>query len=178
MEGSFPIYKTERLLLRQFSISDLENVFRGLSHPGIIKYYGVCYDTEEAAKEQLKFFADLERNGTGIWWAICSPDNKIFYGACGLNNLSSEHSKAETGFWLFPEFWGKGIMSSAMPLILDYGFNNLVLHRIEGFVETENLNSKRLMGKLHFEHEGTMRDCEIKNGKFISLEIYAKIKRG
>lgn len=172
----FPIIKTERLLLRQFNEGDLENVFKGLSHPDIIKYYGVSYQTLESTKKQMDFFADLEKNETGIWWAVCSLDNKTFYGAGGLNNLSKAHRKAEIGFWLLKDFWGQGIMTEVMPLICNYGFENLGLHRIEGLVETDNINCKRAMAKLDFEQEGTMNDCEIKNGKFISLDIYAKIK--
>lgn len=176
MNSNFPILKTERLLLRQFADSDLENVFNGLSHPDIIKYYGVSYQTLEATKAQMEFFADLEKNETGIWWAVCSPDNQLFYGAGGLNSLSKEHKKAEIGFWLLPGYWGKGFMTEAMPLICNYGFDTLGIHRIEGIVETENLLCKKAMEKLRFQHEGTMRECEIKNGKFISLDIYAKLK--
>lgn len=172
----FPTLKTNRLLLRQFTKNDLENVYKGLSHPDIIKYYGVSYKTLEETKEQMKFFADLETNKTGIWWAVCSLDNNLFYGAGGLNSLSKEHKKAEIGFWLLTNFWGQGIMTETMPLICKYGFDTLGLHRIEGLVETDNSNCKKAMEKLDFTHEGTMRDCEIKNGKFISLDIYAKLK--
>jgi len=172
----FPEIKTNRLLLRQFIETDLENVFKGLSHPGIIKYYGVSYRTLEETKAQMQFFSYLEKNETGIWWAVCSPDNKIFFGAGGLNNVSKEHQKAEIGFWLLTDFWGQGIMTAAMPLIYNYGFEKLGLHRIEGLVESDNINCKKAMAKLDFQYEGTMRDCEIKNGQFISLDIYAKIK--
>lgn len=171
----FPELRTERLLFRQFTDDDLELVFKGLSHPAIIQYYGVSYATLEATREQLRFFADLEKNGTGIWWAICSPDNQVFYGAGGLNSLSKEHRKAEIGFWLLTEHWGKGIMTEAMPLICRYGFEQLGLHRIEGLVEHDNTNCKRAMQKLDFQYEGTMRDCEIKNGHYISLDIYAML---
>ena len=95
MTTEFPIIRTERLLLRQFVDNDIENVFKGLSHPDIIKYYGVSFQTLKATKQQMTFFADLEKNETGIWWAICSADNKIFYGAGGLNSLNKEHKKAE-----------------------------------------------------------------------------------
>ena len=176
MTSEFPIIKSEKLLLRQFIASDLENVFKGLSHPDIIKYYGVSYRSLDATKEQMIFFSDLEKNKTGIWWAVCSFDNKIFYGAAGINNLSKEHKKAEIGFWLISDFWGKGIMKEAVPLICKYSFQKLGLHRIEGFVESENKNCKSLMSKLDFQQEGTMKDCEIKNGKFISLDIYAMLK--
>lgn len=168
--------KTDRLLLRQFVGSDIENVFKGLSHPDIIKHYGISFDSLEATKEQMTWFADLEKNGTGMWFAVCSADNKTFYGAGGLNSLNQEHKKAEIGFWLLPDFWGQGIMKEAMPLICNFGFDKLKLHRIEGFVESENTNCKNAMAKLDFQHEGTMKDCEIKHGKFISLDIYAKVK--
>lgn len=168
-----PEIKTKRLLLRPFQPDDLENVFRGLSHPDIIPYYGVRYDSLDATKAQMEFFFDLEKNGTGMWWAICSLDNSIFYGAGGLNSLSKEHKKAEIGFWLLPEYWGKGILSEAMPLISSYGFNQLRLHRIEGFVESKNENCKNAMKKSSFKQEGTMVDCEIKDGHFISLDIFA-----
>jgi [ribosomal protein S5]-alanine N-acetyltransferase len=172
----FPNITTDRLLLRQIVDSDIDNIFKGLSHPDIIKYYGVNFQTLEATKEQMTFYADLESNETGIWWAVCSLDGKTFYGAGGLNSLSKEHKKAEIGFWLLTGFWGQGIMKEAMPLICNYGFDKLGLHRIEGFVETNNGNCKTAMAKLDFRHEGTMKDCEIKNGKFISLDIYAKTK--
>src|SRR6478609_38399 len=136
MSKEFPVITTNRLLLRQFVDSDLANVFKGLSQPDIIKYYGVSYDSLEATKKQMIFFADLEKNETGTWWAICSPDNKIFYGAGGLNSLSKEHGKAEIGFWLLCQYWNKGIMTEAIPLICNYGFDELGLHRIEAFVET------------------------------------------
>lgn len=178
MKAEFPVLQTGRLLLRQFTDDDLENVFKGLSHPEVIKYYGVSYQTMEAARAQLVFFSDLEKNETGCWWAICDLHNKIFYGAAGLNNASRQHKKAETGFWLLPEFWGRGIITEAVPLVCNYGFNNLGLHRIEAIVESKNDLSKKVMTALHFTYEGTMRECEIKNGEFISLDIYAKFSNG
>ena len=95
-------------MLRPFQDDDLERVFRGLSHPDIIRYYGVSYNTLEETKAQMQFFRELEENETGMWWAICSPDNAVFYGAAGLNGLNKQHRKAEIGFWLLPEHWGMG----------------------------------------------------------------------
>ena len=167
--------RTDRLLLRPFVDGDREHVFKGLSDPAVTRYYGVNYDSLEATQAQMDFFAELERNGTGIWWAIGSPDGQAFYGAGGLNNLSKKHRKAEAGFWLLPEYWGLGIMQEAMPLICGYGFEGMGLHRIEAFVETENLNCKKAIEKLGFQQEGTLRECEVKNGRFISLDIYARL---
>ena len=174
MTDTFPTLKSDRFILRQFVDSDLEDVFKGLSHPEIIKFYGISFDTLEATKAQLTWFATLEKTETGIWWAVCSKTDGTFLGAGGLNDLSKENKKAEIGFWLLPEHWGKGVMSETMPLIFSHAFDSIGLHRIEGFVESKNTNCKRAVTKLGFKLEGTMVDCEIKNGQFISLDIYAK----
>ncbi len=173
--AEFPSLTTDRFVLRQFNRTDLENVFKGLSHPDIIKYYGISFDTLEATKEQISWFKDLEKNETGIWWAICEKDDLKFVGAGGLNDLEKENRKAEIGFWLLPENWGKGIMKEVMPVICQYGFKTLGLHRIEGFVDSENSNCKNGLKKLEFDFEGTMKDCEIKNGKYVSVDIYSAI---
>lgn len=175
MKPKFPTLKSKRLTLREIIISDLENVFKGLSHPDIVKYYGISFDSLEATKEQMKWFSDLEKNGTGIWWAVCDIENGEFLGACGFNNLSKAHNKAEIGFWLLPDYWRKGIMKETIPLIVNFAFQSLDLHRIEAFVETENTNCKSLLSRLNFELEETMNDCEIKNDSSISLDIYTKL---
>ncbi len=173
MNKEFPVFKTGRLLLRQFKEPDLENVFLGLSNPTVIRYYGVFFKTLEETKKQIEWFAELEKNETGIWWAICSSDDSVFYGAVGLYYLNRKLRKAELGFWLIPEFWGKGIITESVLLAINYGFKKMHLKRIEAEVETENRMSIRVMKKLQFVHEQTKKDCEIKNGKYISLDVYA-----
>ncbi len=175
--SAFPTLTTDRFILRQFNIKDLENVFKGLSNSDGIKYYGISFDTMEATKEQLEWFMDLEKNNTGIWWAICNKIDYNFIGAVGLNDLEKKNRKAEIGIWILPENWGKGIMKEVIPAICNYGFNNLGIHRIEGFVESENNNCKNGLKKIGFNFEGTMRDCEIKNGKYISIDIYSAINK-
>jgi ribosomal-protein-alanine N-acetyltransferase len=63
-----------------------------------------------------------------------------------------------------------------MPLLFDYGFSELNLNRIEGFVHSENEKCKRALEKIDFTYEGTMREYEIKNGKKIDLDIYSRLK--
>ncbi len=177
MIDPFPEIHTPRFRLRQFGAADLAFVYKGLSDPQVIRYYGVSFDSPEATRTQLEWYAALEKNKTGIWWAICDAEEQTPLGAAGLNNLVAPHRKAELGFWLLPEYWGNGIIQEAVPFICRYAFDTLGLHRIEAFVETENENSARTLRKLNFRHEGTMSDCEVKNGKFLSLDIYARIRR-
>src|SRR5690606_18239141 len=123
-------------------------------------------------------FARLEDTGTGLWWKISLAGSERFVGCLGLSSLSRHHRKAEIGFWLLPEYWGGGILAEAVLPVVDYSFNGLGIHRIEAFIESENQKSKRVAEKLGFVLEGRMRDCEIKDGRFISLDIYSIINEG
>lgn len=173
LENKFPTITTKRLLLREIVDSDQENIYYGLSNPKIVQYYGVSYDSLGATKEQMTWFADKKQ----LWWAICDAHTKVFYGAGGLNDIDDKTKTAEIGLWLLPDFWGNGIMKEVLPLICNYGFNQLLLKRIEGFVESDNKNCKRAMAKLDFKLEKTVPDFEIKNGKSISVDIYAKTNK-
>lgn len=165
-----------RIRLRPIIAADHVNIFRGLSNPEVIKYYGISFETMEDTLEQMIWFEELEANGTGKWWAVCDAATNQFIGAGGFNDLSKELKKAEIGFWLLPEFWGKGYMQEAMPLICDYGFTKMGLERIEGFVESKNNKCKTAIEKLGFKLEGTMKDAEVKNDQYICIDIYSKLK--
>jgi len=170
---TFPIIHTERCILRKIVATDQQKIFEGLSHPEVIKYYGVSYSSFEATKAQMDFYNDLLSNETGVWWAICQKQTAEFIGACGFNNWMKEHRRAEIGFWLLPSFQHKGYMREAVKMIMEYGFTVMELHRIEAIVESENENSSQLLQKLGFSFEGTHRECEIKNGRLIDLDYFA-----
>ncbi|WP_010227263.1 GNAT family N-acetyltransferase [Gillisia marina] len=68
-------------------------------------------------------------------------------------------------------------MQEAMPLICEYGFKKLELERIEGLVESENLNCKRALEKMDWTFEGMNKNCELKNGNLISIDTYFKQKK-
>lgn len=167
---------TPRLLLRPFGPGDLENVFAGLSHPEVIRHYGVSFATLEATQEQMDWYASIEREGNGQWRAICAKEDGAFLGAIGLNNIVQQHRRGEIGFWLMPEHQGKGYISEALPVIIEHGFSALGLHRITAEVETDNAASAKVLVKGGFVHEGTLRECEWKDGRTISLDVFAKLK--
>jgi [ribosomal protein S5]-alanine N-acetyltransferase len=171
---TFPVFHSNRIHLRKFEEADIEQVFKGLSHPKIIKHYGVSYSSLEATREQMEWYDKIYKEHTGVWWGITSKQNeKKIMGACGFNDWNKKHHHAEMGYWLFPEFQHKGFMSEAMQLVIPYGFNQMKLHRIVAVVEPENLASIWLLEKLGFMQEGILREAEFKNGKYIDLIEYA-----
>lgn len=168
----FPTLHTSRCLLRQIVASDQGDIYRGLSDPEVVRYYGVRFDTYEATAQQMAWYEELWEKGTGMWWAVCAQDTGEFMGAIGLNDLKMEHRRAEVGFWLLPGWQGQGIMQEVLPEVVKYAFNVMGLHRLEALVESENGPSVRVLQGCGFRHEGTMRECEWKDGRWVSLEMY------
>ena len=170
----FPELQTKRLILRRIMPSDKPKIFQGLSHPDVIRYYGVSYQTYEDTQVQMDWYDYLLVSETGIWWAICDRNApETLMGACGFDHRERSHRRTETGYWLLPDYWGMGVMSECFPAIIRYAFSELGLHRIMAVVETENAGSRRLLEKFGFSYEGTHRECEIKSNVLISLDYYA-----
>lgn len=173
----FPALETERLLLRQIIDTDINKVFEGLSHPDVIKHYGVSFTTLEGTKEQMDWYSSMIKNDNGRCWAICSKDNNEFYGVITLPFWEKQHRKAELGYWLLPAHWKKGYASEAAAKVIEHAFNEMNIHRIKAECEDDNAGSIATLKKLGFVYEGTQRECEIKDGRFLNLEIYALLNK-
>ncbi|MFN2439063.1 MAG: GNAT family N-acetyltransferase [Chitinophagaceae bacterium] len=171
----FPELNTKRLLLQQIKPEDQQFIFEGLSHPDVIPFYGVRYGSFEATKVQMNWYYKMFEEGSGISWKIVEKLTNKKLGVISIYFYKPEYNKAEIGFWLLPQFWHKGFATEALREAVSYWKTEKKLHRLEGFVEQGNRASIRFLEKAGFAHEGTMRDCEIKNGKYISLLIYALI---
>lgn len=175
LAAPFPEWYTDRLWLREIVPSDLKNVYKGLSDEMVTQYYAVHFSTLESTQEQMDWYDNLWKTQTGIWWAICEKHSKNFMGTFGYYNYKKADQYAEIGYWLMPDFWGKGYATEALLAILNFGEQTLNLSKIEAFVEAENKASGDLLKKLGFRKDKLMKDSEIKNGRFISVEVYSKI---
>jgi len=168
--------KTENYYLKEIESTDIHHIHKGLSNPDITKYYDVHFPTLEATKTQMEWYSTIKSEGTGIWWGIFGNDDNEFKGAGGYNNVEKQHKKAEIGMWLLKEHWGKGILKEMMPKLFEQGFTKLGLNRIEGYVVHDNVKCKSAIEKINFTFEGTMRECEIKNGEMIDVDLYSILK--
>ena len=82
---------------------------------------------------------------------------------------------AELGYWLGVDFWGKGIMTQAVPLIIKYGFDVMQLRRIQAGVIEYNQASGRVLEKCGLTIEGRLKDRAYKLGSFHDEIIYSII---
>jgi ribosomal-protein-alanine N-acetyltransferase len=171
----FPEVETERLSLQQIKPEDQQFIFEGLSHPEVIPFYGVRYESFDATKAQMEWYNKMLLEGTGISWKMVDKQTAKNMGVISVYFYRPEHNKAEVGFWLLPQYWNKGFAFEALNAIIAYWMNEKKLHRLEGFVEEGNTASSKVLEKCGFAYEGKMIESEIKNGKYISLLIYGLI---
>lgn len=172
----FPELRTSRYLLRQIVQSDIESVYAGLSDPRVYATCAVSYHSLEDTQVQMDWYSNLLEDEQGISWAICRNDpSREFLGVCGFSSHLPEHRRAEIGYWMLHQHWGKGIASECVEAIVRYGFEKLNLHRIGAQVDIGNVASSRLLERLGFSYEGTSRGCELKDGAFIDLKNYSKL---
>jgi ribosomal-protein-alanine N-acetyltransferase len=172
----FPKLATNRFALQEITADDQPFIFEGLSHPQVIPFYGVSYQTLEETKAQMDFYQEMQQNDTGTWWKIVTRTTNNKVGAIGYNNFNKQHNRAEIGYWLLPAFWKQGIIAEVLPVVLIYMFDSKKIHRAEALVETGNEASFKVLEQAGFKHEGIMRDCEVKNGNYISLSIYSLLE--
>ncbi len=149
--NKFPLLFTERLLLRQLSEQNAENIFLLRSDKMVNRYLdrNPCNSKEEA----LDFIGKInEKNYTGKlpYWGIALKKTNILAGTICLFGVPDDKKKCEIGFELLPVYQGKGLMHEAATKIIDYAFQIAGLHTIEAYAHKDNLSSIRLLTKLRF----------------------------
>jgi ribosomal-protein-alanine N-acetyltransferase len=133
--------------------------------------------TIEEGEILLKKFIQSMEEQTSIWWAFHDKRSGHAIGYGGLFDIDKENNRAEIGYGLLKEYWGKGFASSIVCNITKYGFLELELHRIFGLVDPENKASIRVLEKNGFSSEGTIHDYFYARDKYFDMCLMAKINK-
>lgn len=172
-----PVLETARLVLRPVEARDQQKVFEGFSNPEITRHMEITYATFEATAEQMLWYANNRETGSGYAWVLALKDEPdSFLGILSMYYITPKHKRAEIGYWLFPEHWNKGYTAEGFEAIIEFAASKLGVHRIAAEVEPDNYGSRKVLQKLGFQQEATLRDYEIdKKGNYLDLEIWSKL---
>ncbi len=153
------VLRTERLLLRPFSEDDRSAILEIFSDARTMEYWSAEPIGSIAEAEKL-LQADIEWAAlkTTRAWAIALPDTNRYAGKISLFQIDEQNRRAEIGYLLGRQHWGKGLMTEAMSTVLAYAFNEMGLHRIEVDTDPDNLPSLALLDRFGFSREGYFRD--------------------
>ena len=126
-------------------------------------------------RDFIKFCRQCYENKFGIDLCII-VDNSIA-GLISLHKIDHLNKSATIGYWLSDTFQGLGIMTNACSKLTYYCFATLELNRIEIKCATDNLKSQAIPERLKFKKEGTLRQAEFLNNKFVDQYLYATVRK-
>lgn len=152
--------KTERLLLTEITWDDLEDIFKLHSTPEVDEYntLGIPKNievTKEVIKPAIENQQQEKRNL--FCWSIKLREDNTFIGLCGMSLSVERFKMGEIYYNLHPDYWGKGYATETAKALVNFGFIDLQLHRVEAGVATENTRSIHVLEKLGMTREGTRR---------------------
>lgn len=151
----FPQLSTPRLKMREVTLDDDQEVFFQRSDATMNKYVDRApAQTVEDARKWIQLVADNAVNNLGINWGLTLQEDDTLIGGFCFWNLSPEHNKAEIGFGIHPDHWGKGLMQEAMTAALQFGFEQMQVDTIEAYTHPDNAASVKLLERNGFTYTG------------------------
>ena len=172
-----PTLETERLILRKMTLEDAEAIFAYASDPEVSRY--TLWETHRSIEDSRAFLelevSKRESGGEPDWGIVYKGDHR-FVGTCGIISWEPHHARAEIGYALSREYWGRNLMPEAARAMIRFGFERMSLNRIEARCIAENTASARVMEKAGMTHEGTLRQRELIKGAYRDIEVYAILR--
>jgi len=171
-----PTLKTERLLLRPYTMPDAPAVQRIVSDRELASTtLSIPHPyPENGAVEWLRLVEPKWADGSGAVFAITLPAvgaESELIGSIDLR-IKPEHRHAEMGYIIARPHWGNGYVTEAAAAVLRFGFETLNLNRIFAHHMTINPASGAVMRKIGMRYEGTMRRHVIKWGELRDIAFY------
>ncbi len=171
------VLKTERLVLRPLVARDAPALFGIFSNPQVMRYWSsAAWDLEAVAADYIAKDARALRKGEHLRLGIETGTSAELIGMCTLYAFMRQCRRAEIGYALSRAYWGRGYMHEALSRLLDYGFENLELHRVETDVDPRNMASVRSLERLGFLKEGYMRERWIVDGEVSDTSFYGLLR--
>ena len=158
------ILETERCVVRELTLDDLDALFELYGDGEIDKYTDSLYPYEEEKEFQRAYIENMYRYfGYGLWLVFSKETGKLI-GRAGLEHREyNEEIELELGYIIGTKYQGKGYATEVCEAILDYAKENCGFERINALVEEGNLASIALAKKLGFKH---LEDMQL-DGKFM-----------
>lgn len=173
-----PTLRAARLLLRPFSDGDAAALFALHSNARVLRYWDSPPWRERARAEH--FIAACRRmalEGTGARLAIERVDGRAFIGWCGLGRWNRDYRSAAITYCLDEAFWRQGYATEAAGALLQWAFDTSDLNRVQAETDTRNAASARVLEKVGFVREGTLREDCIVDGEISDSWVYGLLRR-
>jgi [ribosomal protein S5]-alanine N-acetyltransferase len=174
--GAFPTLSSQRMLLRQITEDDFEDVYNLYADERVFTFCGMLNKTNKAViLSSIDHFDRDFRQRKRIKWGIALKENEEkVVGIIEALDYISHINQITVGYFIHPDFWNRGIASEALRILVYFLFEDVGINRIQAEVMPRNIYSKRVLLKNGFQLEGTLRQATLWVGKgLIDLELYS-----
>lgn len=173
-----PTLTTARLRLRPFEDSDAAALFALQSNPRVLRYWDSPPWTDPARAEPfLRTCRDIADEGDGARLAVERTSDGAFVGWCSATRWDPQHRSISLGYVYDEAVWGRGYAAESVAALLQWVFDTLDAHRVQAVTDTRNDASVRLLERLGFTREGTLReDCTV-DGEVSDSHVYGLLRR-
>ena len=170
--------RTARLQLRPTRESDAGALFALFSDPRVTRYLSrPPWTAIDQAHQRIARDLQAMAAGTYVCLALERADDARMIGECSLFNLSEPCRRAELGYAMHADAWGRGHMNEALRGLLEYGFSQLALNRVEADIDPRNGASAKTLERLGFVKEGHLRERWIVAGEASDSSLYGLLLR-
>jgi len=162
------------LMLRPFRQDDREALAKLADNVNVSKYLTDRFPNPYSLADADCWIAKVSSEDAPQNFAIEWQGQ--FVGGIGLEPLDDVYRRtAEIGYWLGEPYWGNGLATKAVAMMMDYTFARLQFIRIQAAVFAENKNSAKVLEKNNFVLEAVLRKHITKNGYTQDALLYAKL---
>ena len=147
--------ETARIILRPWQEDDAEVLFKYASDPELGPLAGwPPHKSVDESREVIRTIFSKEGMWAVVWNATSEPIGCVGYLSASDSNLAIEADTAEVGYWIARPYWGKGICTEALRLVIDHCFKEKGYTTLWGCYFPDNPASGRVMEKCGFEFTG------------------------
>lgn len=140
-------FETENFIIRQWKISDTEELHKIMSDSRVHTYTGDAPWTIERTSEYIRFMLDKNFRTLELFHGACVlKSNNSIIGLTGLNPYLPKQPELEWQFGV--SFWGKGYATEIGKAIIDIAFATTEIEAIYGMVNPQNKASARVLEKI------------------------------
>ena len=153
-----PILATSRLRLRQFRTEDADAMHDCFANAEAMRFWNrpvhtKRIETERAVGSYIECTPSYYR-----FWAVADAKSDRCLGLVNYHDGHIRNKRAAIGYMIDPARQRQGLATEAVSAMLDFCFGELGLHRVQAFIDPDNIASRTLAEKLGFRTEGLLRD--------------------
>ena len=147
LKGLKPVLETQRLILREFTVDDVDSLVRVLSDAETMRFYPAPLDRRGVEEWICRNIRRYAKDGHGLWAAVLKASGEVI-GDCGLTVQNVDGvDEVEIGYHTRRDLWGRGLATEAARACRDFGFARLPVEHMISLIRPENLQSCRVAEK-------------------------------